>query len=173
MKHLLPLLLFAAGCTTHLASAGQPGPAPARYLYVWAGDTDEKHQDFLAVVDVQPGSATYAQVIATEPVGLTGSMPHHLEYELPGSDRLLFANAHHHEQILLFDTRRAERPRLARTLPPPAPLRYPHDFYRLPNGNVLVGWGSQRHFTEHSPTGEILLDAKITLANDSYRAYRS
>jgi len=110
MKHLLPLLLFAAGCTTHLASAGQPGPAPARYLYVWAGDTDEKHQDFLAVVDVQPGSATYAQVIATEPVGLTGSMPHHLEYELPGSDRLLFANAHHHEQILLFDTRRAERP---------------------------------------------------------------
>ena len=43
----------------------------------------------------------------------------------------------------------------------------------LPNGNILVGWGSQRHFTEHSPTGELLLDAQITLANDSYRAYRS
>jgi hypothetical protein len=142
MKPLLPLLLCAAGCTAHAAPAGPPvpGSAPARYLYVWAGDTDEKHQDFLAVVDVQPGSATYAQVIATEPVGLTGSMPHHLEYELPGSDRLLFANAHHHEQILLFDTRQAERPRLARTLPPVAPLRYPHDFFRLPNGNVLVGY---------------------------------
>ena len=69
---------------------------------------------------------------------MRGSMPHHLEYELPAPGGLLFANAHHHEKVLLFDTKQADRPRLIRTLSPPAPFRYPHDFARLPNGNVLV-----------------------------------
>ncbi|HEV2150354.1 MAG TPA: hypothetical protein VGR37_23340 [Longimicrobiaceae bacterium] len=114
--------------------------APARYLYVWAGDRDEQHSDFLAVVDVRPESPTYGDVVATEPVGMRGSMPHHLEYELPPPGTLLFANAHHREQVLLFDTDDAARPRLVRTLSPPAPFRYPHDFVRLPNGNVLVGF---------------------------------
>ena len=114
--------------------------APARYLYVWAGDKDEKDSDFLAVVDVRPASPTYGQVVATEPVGMGGSMPHHTEYQLPGPGRLLFANGHHHEQIFLFDTDSATRPRLVRALPAVPPYRYPHDFLRLSNGNVLVGF---------------------------------
>ena len=43
---------------------------------------------------------------------------------------------------------------------------------RLPNGNRLVGWGSQRRFTEHSPTGELLWDARVSIGFESYRAYR-
>jgi len=43
----------------------------------------------------------------------------------------------------------------------------------LPNGNRLVGWGSQRHFSEHAPDGKLLLDGTLTRANDSYRTVRS
>jgi hypothetical protein len=115
-------------------------PGAARYLYVWAGDKDEKDSDFLAVVDVRLESPTYGQIIATTPVGMSGTLPHHLEYQLPASGQLLFANGHHHEQTFLFDTDSADRPRLVSAVQPPAPLRYPHDFVRLPNGNVLVGF---------------------------------
>jgi hypothetical protein len=43
---------------------------------------------------------------------------------------------------------------------------------RLPNGNSFVGWGSQRWFTEFSPTGEVLFDGRIAKGNDNYRAFR-
>jgi hypothetical protein len=144
-------LAACTACTARQATTTASGPAtptaaitaaaaPARYLYVWAGDKDEKDPDFLAVVDVRPASPTYGQVVATEPVGKGGTMPHHTEYELPGPGRLLFANGHHHEQVFLFDTDSATGPRLVRALPPVPPYRYPHDFLRLPNGHVLVGF---------------------------------
>jgi hypothetical protein len=43
---------------------------------------------------------------------------------------------------------------------------------RLPNGDVFVGWGSQRWFTEFSPTGEVLFDGRLARGNDNYRAFR-
>ena len=132
------------GCSTARSRSGTPadvrGSGPARYLYVWAGDKDEKDSDFLAVVDIRQNSPSYGQVIATEPVGMSGTLPHHLEYALPGAGELLYANGHHHEMIFLFDVSRAERPRLAGRAQGVPPLRYPHDFARLPNGNVLVGF---------------------------------
>jgi hypothetical protein len=146
---LLLVVAVLAACSAHAGSTAAaprtgatpaPGDAPARYLYVWAGDKDEKDPDFLAVVDVRPTSPTYGQVVATEPVGMTGTLPHHTEYSLPGPGGLLFANGHHHERVFLFDTDSATRPRLVRALPPVPPYRYPHDFYRLPDGTVLVGF---------------------------------
>jgi hypothetical protein len=71
---------------------------------------------------------------------MKASMPHHLEYWTPAPGGLLFANAHHHESTLLVDTSNPVSPRIARRLQPPKPLRYPHDFARLPNGNVLAGF---------------------------------
>jgi arylsulfotransferase ASST len=43
---------------------------------------------------------------------------------------------------------------------------------RLANGNEFVGWGSQRYFTEFSPTGEVLFDGHLAKGNDNYRAFR-
>jgi hypothetical protein len=43
---------------------------------------------------------------------------------------------------------------------------------RLPNGDSFVGWGSQRYFTEFSPTGEVLFDGHLAKGNDNYRAFR-
>ncbi len=40
----------------------------------------------------------------------------------------------------------------------------------LPNGNVLIGWGSQPWFGEYSKTGKLLLDVRWPGDNLSYRA---
>jgi hypothetical protein len=107
---------------------------------VFAGDKDEKDEDFFSVIDIRPGSSTIGKSVATLPIGMKASMPHHMEYWTPGAGELIFANAHHHEASFLVDTSNPFKPRIARTLQPPAPLRYGHDFARLPNGNVLAGF---------------------------------
>jgi hypothetical protein len=42
----------------------------------------------------------------------------------------------------------------------------------LPNGNFLVGWGSQRQLTEYDPAGKVLFNAALSLGYESYRSYR-
>ncbi|HEY1777476.1 MAG TPA: arylsulfotransferase family protein [Solirubrobacteraceae bacterium] len=42
----------------------------------------------------------------------------------------------------------------------------------LPGGNVHVGWGAQPYVSEFSPSGELLLDAKLGTDYVSYRSYR-
>ncbi|HYY02506.1 MAG TPA: arylsulfotransferase family protein [Gaiellaceae bacterium] len=43
---------------------------------------------------------------------------------------------------------------------------------RLPDGHFLVGWGHQPWYTEYSPNGRVLLDARFGGDDNSYRAYR-
>jgi hypothetical protein len=42
----------------------------------------------------------------------------------------------------------------------------------LPNGDFLVGWGSQRQLTEFDPAGNAIFNAFLSLGYESYRAYR-
>jgi hypothetical protein len=42
----------------------------------------------------------------------------------------------------------------------------------LGNGDTFVGWGSQRYFSEFSPSGQLLFDGHLATGNASYRAYR-
>jgi hypothetical protein len=42
----------------------------------------------------------------------------------------------------------------------------------LPNGNVLVGWGTAPAFSEYDPSGNQIWDGLFTAPNTSYRAYR-
>ncbi len=42
----------------------------------------------------------------------------------------------------------------------------------LPNGNVLVGWGSAPVFSEFSHDGELLFSAAFPTEGESYRAFR-
>ena len=53
---------------------------------------------------------------------------------------LLFMNAHHHEMTMLVDVSDSRAPRVAKTIDPPAPLRYPHDYSRTSRGTRLVGF---------------------------------
>jgi hypothetical protein len=134
------LTALLCACTTLPAvrQVGQQQASP--YMIVFAGDRDEKDDDFFAVIDVRPGSPTIGRSVATLPIGMKASMPHHTEYAMPGRGQMLFANAHHHETTLLVDTSNPLQPRIAQTLRPPPPLRFGHDFVRLPNGNLLLGF---------------------------------
>ena len=132
----LAVLGGCAGPREPAASASSGSP----FLFVFAGDKDEKEEDFFAVIDVRPGSETFGRSVATLPIGLKASMPHHMEYWTPARGSLLFANAHHHEANLLIDTSEPLSPKITRRLQPPSPLRFPHDFVRLSNGNLLVGF---------------------------------
>ena len=131
-------LLLLACCV--LGTAAVQSPAPSPYLLLFAGDGDNKESDFFAVIDVRPGSRTIGNVVSTLPVGQAMTMPHHMEYALPPQGELLFSNAHHVEQTFLIDVSNPLALRIAKTFRPPAPLRYPHDYYRTPTGTRLVGF---------------------------------
>jgi len=42
----------------------------------------------------------------------------------------------------------------------------------LPNADLFVGWGEQPSFTEFSPSGQTLFDARLPPTGHTYRAYR-
>lgn len=129
---------LAFGCAT---TPSRQSPAHSPYLLLLAGDKDGKEEDFFAVVDVRPGSRTAGKVVSTTPYGHRHSMPHHMEYSLPANGTLLFANAHHPEATMLVDFDRAPTIRIRESsLALPESLRFPHDYARLSNGNVLVGF---------------------------------
>ena len=135
-------LFVCSAWLSGICCASPPAQAPAEspYLLAFAGDEDMAESDFLAVFDLQRASATLGKVIATMPIGLKASMPHHMEYQMPPGGELLFINAHHHEKNLLVDVSNPRAPRIVKTLDPAAPFRYPHDFYRTPKGTRLVGF---------------------------------
>jgi hypothetical protein len=43
---------------------------------------------------------------------------------------------------------------------------------RLSNGDDFVGFGAFPDFTEYSPTGQVLLDGRLSVDNASYRTFR-
>ncbi len=121
-----------------MADAASGGESP--YLLLFVGDQDEADSDFLAVIDLRPGSKDFGKAIGTTPIEMKASMPHHMEYVMPPDGEFLFMNAHHHEASLLVDLSNPRAPRIAKTFEPPRPLRFPHDYTRLPNGNRVVGF---------------------------------
>lgn len=156
-----------------LAQAGSP------YLLILAGDKDGAEEDFLAVIDVKAGSPTLGKAVATRPIGHRGSMPHHMEYELPSAGKPLFANAHHPEETLLVDVAEPLDIKIRKRIRSPAPLRFQHDYARLPNGNVLSGFlrsevpghdvlnkASPGHggIAEYNEQGELLRSASAAVA---------
>ncbi len=182
MKHRVRLIVLSLGVSACVPAPGDVDStsAPSPYLLIFAGDADEAHDDFLAVVDLRTGSPTSGRVLSTTPVGLKASMPYHMEYELPPAGELLFMNAHHHEQTLLIETSNPLQPRVVRRLAPPSPFRFTHDYTRLPNGNRLVGFlrsegpspkpgdailpGGHGGIAEYSATGELRRTASAAVA---------
>ena len=126
-----------------LAGCEQPPQADASqerglspYLYVWAGAERDGESDFLAVLDADPSSSTYAQVLATVPVGLKGGA-HHSEHVMPRGDSL-FVNSFRAGASFVIDLSEPTAPTIASSFGRIGDYTYPHTFERLPNGNVLV-----------------------------------
>ncbi|HQR17822.1 MAG TPA: selenium-binding protein SBP56-related protein [Gemmatimonadales bacterium] len=134
MEKCLAALVMAALATVPAVHAQQ---VSAPYLYVWAGDGDKQESDFLAVLDVRPGSPTYARVLSTLPVGATGTTPHHTEHQLE-IDRVLFANGFGAGRTFRFDLGAPAEPRLLGSFTELGGYSFPHSFVRLANGNLLA-----------------------------------
>lgn len=136
-SRLAPALLLLSGATWAQAPASSPSQE-SRHLLVFAGDDWREKplsEDFFVTFDLTEG-----EPVGSTPIGHAGSMPHHTEYELPARGQLLWANAHHAEEILLLDWSAPTKVRVAARLKPPAPLRFPHDFKRLSDGAMIVGF---------------------------------
>src|SRR5688572_24782589 len=132
-----------SACAGALILLTPVAPAPARYLFVWAGDAAGKANDFLAVLDVTPGHPTYGKVVGSVAAGASGTTPHHTEYALSETG-FLFANGFKSGKSFIFDVRDPLRMKLARAFGDIDGYGHPHSFVRLPNGHVLATF-SMRH----------------------------
>ena len=126
--------LAACGPTPDVDAAGEIGLSP--YLYVWAGAESEEESDFLAVLDSDPASPTYGQILSSVPVGVRGNA-HHSEHSMPSGDSL-FVNSFAAGASFVIDLSEPEAPSVASSFGAIGDYTYPHTFERLPGGNVLA-----------------------------------
>lgn len=139
---LLSLAILTVGCVTGNSRAGADdvqnvGPAPL--LYIWAGDLEQGPggTDFLAVLDSDPDSPSYGEVLSTAPVGVAGTNPHHAEPIAP-TGAPLFANGYDAGITFLFDLSEPDAPHLIGELAPVTGFEFPHSYLRLGNGDLLA-----------------------------------
>jgi len=132
---------FWAGSTAALA---QPNTATGHYLLVWAGDRAKKGNDFLAVIDADPASASYGHLLTTLATDQQTMQVHHTEYTMPASG-MLFANDHVAGRTFIFDVRDPLHPKIVTSFTDMAGYMHPHSYVRLPNGHVLVTFQHEHH----------------------------
>lgn len=159
------LLSSACGATSDAPRDTKVASPRGEYLFVFAGHADhamhgDPHApspgdqqtatpdalrrdsasapgDFMAVIDVDSTSPTFAQVVATTLTGAAGAMPHHTEMLMPDGGRPLAANAFIGNVTYLFDFTDPRRPRLTGRVDSVPGFGYAHSFARLPNGDLL------------------------------------
>ena len=62
------LILALLLCSSHLPPKSQeqkPALGSGHYLFAWTGDIANKGNDFLAVIDADPSSASYGHLVTT------------------------------------------------------------------------------------------------------------
>ncbi len=138
----------------------------SRHLFVWAGDADEKDSDFLAVLDVDPESPRYAEIVATLPVGLTGNA-HHTEHWM-AEDGRLFANSFSAGATFIFGLTDPIHPTLISSFTNIGDYTYPHSFERTPNGNILATFQTKGEGNiEPGGLVELTPDGQLVRATDA------
>jgi methanethiol oxidase len=111
-------------------------------LYVWTRDATGEGSDFLAIVDVDPGSPSFGEIIGSAPTGSTGNEAHHFGYTADGSR--IFAGGMFSNRMFIYDVRRDPRaPELVRTVDlGPSGYVGPHTAYALPDGVLIAMMGA-------------------------------
>src|SRR5580693_7537468 len=149
MKPLMPRLVCAIVLVTGMsclpASCQQEKvAAPGHYMFAWAGDSAKKGNDFLAVIDADPSSASYGRLITTLATDQPSVRVHHTEYVMPASG-MLFANDHDAGRTFIFDVRDPLHPKTVTSFTDMAGYMHPHSYLRLPNGHVLASFQHIHH----------------------------
>ena len=137
-------LLFCLACSAHAAES--------QYLFIWTADADEQDSDFVAVLDANPASESYGDVLRTVEVGYP-ARAHHSEHRMPEDDQL-FVNGYSSGRSYVIDLSDPLDPKLAASFTSIDQYSYPHSFERLPNGNVLATF--QNALGETESTGGIV-----------------
>jgi len=114
------------------------------YLFAWAGDAGQKGNDFLAVIDADPSSASYGKLVTTLATDQKTIQVHHTEYTMPASG-MLFANDHGAGRTFIFDVRDPLHPKIANSFTDMGGYMHPHSYLRLPDGNVLATFQHAHH----------------------------
>ena len=117
---------------------------PEKYLYLFCVDADEKDNDFVAVIDVDPDSATHGTITYTLDLGTKGNETHHWGYT---DDRTrIWAGGLQSSRIWLIDVASdPARPRIEKILadvPRSTGLSGPHTYYALPGRMLLTFLGA-------------------------------
>jgi hypothetical protein len=146
----LALLVCFGGIPMH--SQDHKTSAPGNYLFVWAGDADHKGNDFLAVIDADPSSASYGHLVTTLATDQKTMRVHHTEYTMPASG-MLFANDHDAGRTFIFDVRDPLHPKMVTSFTDMAGYMHPHSYLRLPNGNVLATFQHAHHGDSDGQSG--------------------
>jgi methanethiol oxidase len=113
-----------------------------RLLYVWTRDATGAGSDFLAVVDVDPDSPTFSEIVGEAPTGSTDNEAHHFGYTADGSR--IFAGGMFSNKIFIYDVERDPRaPELVRTVDlGPSGYVGPHTAYAVPGGVLVAMMGA-------------------------------
>lgn len=150
-------LCVACGLLVLMSLSAAASNSP--YLFVWAADADKEDTDFLAVLDANPDSETYGEVLTTLEVGLPADA-HHSEHRMPDGGRL-FINGFRSGHSFVADLRNPLTPSVVAHFTTMDGFSHPHSFERLPNGNVLAtfqnGPGGRRTtggVVELTPSGQ-------------------
>lgn len=121
-----------------VALAAEPAPH-GHYMFAWAGDPEQRGEDFIAVIDADPASPHYGELLTSAASGITTRQVHHTEYWMPDSGQL-FANDHRAGDTVIFDLTEALKPSVRARFHDLAGFSHPHSFLRLPNGHVLASF---------------------------------
>ena len=162
LSWILPVLAgsLAAACGP---AEDRTAQAPADLLFAWVTDSDSTDLNFLAVVDADPGSDSYGDVLHTLPIPTTGrTRGHHTEHRMPDGG-LLFANDFGTGKTYVLDLRDPFKAAVADSFAAAGPLRSPHSFERLASGHVLATFQNEGEenrapggLAELGPRGEAL-----------------
>jgi hypothetical protein len=140
---LLGVVLYSLAVAAQSAQPPQTA-APEHFLFVWAGDRALKGNDFLAVIDADPASASYGRLVTTLATDQQTVRVHHTEYSMPASG-MLFANDHDAGRTFIFDVRDPLHPKIHTSFADMAGYMHPHSYLRLPDGNVLATFQHAHH----------------------------
>jgi len=131
-------LALASSLFAATAAAAEPKTGVSGHsLFVWAGDQDKKGNDFLLVIDADPGSPSFGRMITSLQTDQQTVRPHHTEYTMPASG-MLFANDHDAGRTFILDVRDPLKPAVVTSFDAMGGFAHPHSYLRLPNGNVLA-----------------------------------
>lgn len=121
-----------------VARAAEPPPS-GHYMFAWAGDPEQRGEDFIAVIDADPASPHYGELLTSAASGIITRQVHHTEYWMPASAQL-FANDHRSGDTVIFDLSEPLKPHVRAKFHDLAGFSHPHSFLRLPNGHVLASF---------------------------------